>query len=485
MMNLPQLLSKKTAALELLNRRAARRGLLNFTNFTFPQYKAEPAHCLMGDTLDQVVSGDILRLMIFAPPQHGKSEIVSVRLPAYWLGKRPEDPVIISSYAAGLAESKSRQVRDIITGEDYQALFPDIHLRRDSRAVDEWHITGKRGYIKAVGVDGPVTGHGGLLGIIDDPIENWAQAQSKVMRDKTWEWYRKTFRTRIWEGGAIILVMTRWHEDDLAGRLLQDQPKEWHVLRLPALAETQTERDENNKRLNQPIGLPDPIGRQPGEPLCPGRYSAKALLSLKHDVGTAGWIAEYQGVPRPNEGSMFKREWFEIIEALPTGCRFLRYWDKAGTQGGGDHTSGVLMAATPDKMYIIVDVVRGQWSAARREAVIKQTAQLDRERFGNVILWVEQEGGSGGKESAENTVINLAGFTVRAEHPTGSKEVRAGPLAAQAEVRNVKLLKGPWNWDYLEELTGFPNGANDDQVDGSSGAFNKLLKPNKARANAA
>jgi len=171
---------------------------------------------------------------------------------------------------------------------------------------------------------------------------------------------------------------------------------------------------------------------------------------------------------------------------LPAGCRLIRYWDKAGTQGAGNYTSGVLMAATPDKMYIVVDVVRGQWSAAQREAVIKQTAQLDRERYGRgVTIWVEKEGGSGGKESAENTVINLAGFTARAEHPTGDKEVRAGPYAAQAEVRNVKLLRGSWNWDYLEELTAFPNGTNDDQVDGSSGAFNKLLKPNKARANVA
>src|SRR5262249_2639319 len=155
-----------------------------------------------------------------APPQHGKSQLVSIHLPACWLGRRPDDPIIFSSYAASLAESKSRQARRIVESDEFARLFPGITTSRESRAVNNWEISGHRGGMLAVGVGGPVTGHGGMLGIIDDPLENWEQAQSETIREKLWEWWRTTFRPRIWEGGSIVLVMTRWHEDDLAGRLL-------------------------------------------------------------------------------------------------------------------------------------------------------------------------------------------------------------------------------------------------------------------------
>jgi len=469
------------AAQELLNRRAARRSLIRFTCYTYPRYLAERAHELIGETLDRVVAGELRRLMIFAPPQHGKSELASVRLPAYWLGRRPEDPVIIASYGASLAESKSRQARGILEGGEYGRVFPGIGTRQSSRAVQRWELEGHRGSLLAVGVNGPVTGHGAMLGIIDDPFENWKQAQSLVQRENVWEWYQTTFRTRIWEGGAIILIMTRWHEDDLAGRLLRHRPGEWRVLRLPALAEGQAERDENNRRLGLPQGEADPLGREADEPLCPQRFSKAALLSLKADVGTRGWAAEYQGSPRPGEGLLFRREWFGVVDALPAGCRFVRYWDKAGSEGKGDFTAGLLLAVAPDGKYYVVDVVRGQWSAAGREKIIRQTAKLDQERFGFVTIWLETEGGSSGKESSENTIGRLAGFAVHAEHPSGSKEVRAEPFRAQAEVGNVLLLRGAWNWAYLEELAAFPNGEHDDQVDTSSGAFNKLALGRPAR----
>jgi hypothetical protein len=285
----------------------ARSSLLDFTRYTFPTYRADPAHQLLAEALDAVTRGELLRLMVFMGPQFGKSELCSVRLPAYWLGRRPDDPVILTSYAASLAESKSRQARAVGEGQEYAALFPGLATRRDSRAVDHWHLDGRRGGMPAAGVGGPVVGHGGLLGIIDDPFENWEQAQSPVMREKVWEWYRTTFRTRIREGGAIVLVQTRWHEDDLAGRLLAEQPGEWAVLRLPAVAEAQAERDQANERLGLPPGEPDPLGRAPGEPLCPSRFSKPALEQLRRDVGTLAWYGQYQGVPRAPEGNRFKR----------------------------------------------------------------------------------------------------------------------------------------------------------------------------------
>jgi len=465
--------SRQAAASELLTRRKARSFLVDFTRYTYPNYVAEPAHELIAAMLDKVVTGEVNRLMVFAPPQHGKSELTSVRLPAYWLARRPDDPVILTSYAASLAESKSRQARAIVEGNECGRLFTTMATRRDSRSVSHWELEGHRGGLLAVGVGGPITGHGGLLGIIDDPFENWEQAQSQTIRDKVWEWYRTTFRTRIWERGAIVLIMTRWHEDDLAGRLLAQQAGQWTVVRLPALAENQTERDENNKRLGLPAGQPDPLGRQPGEPLTPRRFSLAALLALKADVGSLGWAAEYQGTPRRPDGNRFKRPWFPVVAAAPAVAQRIRYWDKAGTEDGGAFTVGVLVALGPDGVFYIEDVVRGQWSAYNREQVILQTAELDRRR-GPVVTWLEQEPGSGGKDSAHDTVRNLAGFPVFLDRVSGDKETRAEPFAAQAEAGNVRLVAGPWNAGYIERVTGFPNEKYKDEVDASAGAVNKL-----------
>lgn len=175
---------------------------------------------------------------------------------------------------------------------------------------------------------------------------------------------------------------------------------------------------------------------------------------------------------------MFKQEWFEIISAAPAGLRKVRYWDKAGTEDGGARTAGVLMGVDQKGFTYILDVVVGQWSSLDREQIIEQTAKMDGY---DVQVWTEQEGGSGGKESAEATVRNLAGFDVHIEKVTGSKEVRARPFAAQCEAKNVKLIRGGWNKDYLEELTAFPFGRYADQTDASSGAFNKLHAPDQSR----
>jgi predicted phage terminase large subunit-like protein len=469
-------LSPSAAASEITRRREARQRLLNFTTYTYPAYIPELAHELIADCLEAVLFGGIKRLMIFAPPQHGKTELVSVRFPPFWLAHRPEDPVILTSYGASLAHTKSGEARDVMESPAYQRLFPEVCTDQTSRSKESWRIAGHRGGLIAAGVGGPITGFGAALGVIDDPFENWEQAYSQTVRDRVWNWWRSTFRTRIWEDGAIILIMTRWHEDDLAGRLLQDQGEKWKVLRLPALAETQEERDENARRLGRAIGKPDPLNRFPGEPLCPLRYSKETLEDIREDTAEMAWAAEYQGVPRLGEGNRFKREWFTIAGEVPAGARFVRYWDKAGTAGGGAYSAGVLLA-TADDLFYVVDVVRGQWSSAQRERVIKQTAELDRQRFGQVQIWVEQEPGSGGKESAEATIRNLVGFPVFADRVTGSKDVRLEPFASPAEVGNVKLVRGPWNWDWLEEMCAVPSGRYRDQVDATAGAFNKLAQP--------
>lgn len=471
---LPQYVEELQKAAQLA---LARGSLLHFTNYTFPKYVADEAHALIASYLDEMVEGTLKRLMIFAPPQHGKSELAAVRLPAYWMGRRPDDNVILCSYGGTLAQSKSRNTREVVEGAEYRHLFPEVNTSVARRAVQHWEIMPPhRGGMVAVGVGGPVTGHGAELGIIDDPFENWERAQSATERNRVWEWWKGTFRTRVREDGAIVLIMTRWHEDDLAGRLLRDHADEWTVLRLPAMAESQEERDINNERMGLPVGDPDPLGRDAGAPLCPQRFSSKALEGLKVDVGPQVWSAEYQGSPVLPEGNRFKREWFEYVDVSPRKGFRVRYWDKAATAGGGDYTVGLLMSRAEDDHYYVEDVVRGQWSSGERDEIMLQTAVEDKEIYGEVSVWVEQEPGSSGKDSVHAIITKLAGFAVYPDPPTGDKDVRLEPYAAQAEARNVKLVKGVWNREYLDELSAIPNSTYRDQGDASSGAFNKLAK---------
>lgn len=404
--------------------------------------------------LDKVTAGEIDRLMLFMPPRHGKSEMTTVRYPVWRLKRNPTMRIIVGAYNQTLANKFSRKARKIAQGE----LLPS----RERAAAEDWE-TEQGGGLRAVGVGGGITGQGGDLIIIDDPVKNREEANSQTYRDKVWDWYTDDLYTRLEPGGAMILIMTRWHEDDLAGRILasEDAPN-WEVVNLPALAE------EN-----------DPLGRPLGMALCPERYDEEKLQSIATVLGSWSFAALYQQRPAPAEGGMFKRAWFSIVDALPAAdMTWVRWWDKAGTAKDGDYSAGVLMAADGKGTYYVADVQRGQWSSDERNRIMLQTAALDAQRTDSAcVTWTEQEPGSSGKESAEATIKLLAGYAVRAETSTGSKEVRAQPFAAQCEAGNVKLLQGPWNAAYLSEITSFPFGTNDDQVDCSSGAFNKIASP--------
>ena len=255
----------------------------------------------------------------------------------------------------------------------------------------------------------------------------------------------------------------------------EEEPENWHIVHFEAIKEP----DQPEYPASCILELD---GRSEGEALAPLRYSLDKLKKIKRRIGSYFFGALYQQRPSPREGGMFKREWFEILPTLPPGMEtFVRYWDKAGTEGGGALTAGLLMARK-DSVYYIVDVITGQWTAGKREQVISRTLFADREKHGYMQTWIEQEPGSGGKESAENTVRRNPAYTVRADRPSGDKTLRAEPLAAQAEINNVKLIRGAWNDTFLDILTAFPTGKYKDQVDAASGAFNKLAMSIEAEA---
>lgn len=434
----------------------------DFVESVNPRYQWYEYVTSLAAILQRVADDEINRLMIFEPPRHGKSELVSRLFSAYYLYRHPERWVGINSYAAELAYTFSRNARD-----NYHR--NGGRLKSGAAAVKHWE-TEQGGGLWAAGVGGPITGKGFHLGVIDDPLKNYEEAASETIRQKQKDWYASTFYTREEPGGAIIVIQTRWHEDDLSGYLLAkeaDEPEYWHIVHFEAIKEDQVPEYPGTCTL-------EPDLRQPGEALSPARYPLGKLNKIAARIGDYFFGALYQQRPRPREGNMFKRHWFEIVPQVPNDATRVRYWDKAGTQDGGAFTAGVLMARDSAGVYYVEDMLRGQWGATEREKIIKQTAELDGKK---VEVWIEQEPGSGGKESAEATIRNLAGFTVRADKVTGDKVTRAEPFAAQAGGLNVKIKKAAWNNDYLERLTAFPNGKYKDDVDASSGAFNKLSTP--------
>lgn len=469
---------QQEAAKELLKRRLARRSLLEFTRYTFAEFQENWHHRLICEAFDKVARGEIKRLMVFSPPRMGKSELLSRRFPAYYLGLYPDRKIIAAAFAADLAQQFNRDVQRIIDTPEYQVLFPETQLY--GRAVrstaegaylrnsDIFEIVGRRGAYRSAGVGGGIMGMGGHLLLLDDVIKDDEQANSPTYREKTWDWYRSTFYTRQEKDAAIVFTITRWHEDDLAGRILQlaeaeSSADQWHVIRLPAIAE-------------HPVADYDP--RQVGEALWPDKFNTQQLKTVEVTSGSYRWGALYQQRPKAPEGFRIKSAWFadKFVNAAPVDCDRVRYWDKAGTEGAGAYTAGVLMARSADGRLFIEDVKRQQLSAFNREQLIKATAEADRAKYAGhePRIFIEQEPGSGGKESAQATIRNLVGFSVYADPPEGNKDARLEPFAAQAEAGNVYLVRGEWNSAWLDEICSVPFGKYRDQSDATSGGLKHL-----------
>lgn len=453
---------------------AARQRLLCFTRYTKPDYEVNWHHELVAAKLDAVLAGTCRRLMIFEPPQNGKSEQVSRRFPAFALGKRPDLRIIACSYGDSLAQDMSRDVQKIMDSPEYCVLFPDSRLAEahdsEKRTQGQFGVVGHRGYYIAAGIMGAITGKTADIGIVDDPIKNREEAESEVYRDKVWEWYKSAFMTRQFgTGGAIIICLTRWHEDDLAGRLLRTAAEnpdadQWEVVRLPAIAEGHAKY------------------RRIGEPLWPAKYPLSELRRRRAGMGEYDWSALYQQQPAPSGGGLFKEEWFadKFVDVAPVVARRARGWDTAATDGGGDYTCGVRIAEA-DSIFYVEDVVRGQWSPGVAEAQMKLTVELDGT---NVAQREEKEGGSAGKIVIDARTKTFAGKNYEGVPITGSKVTRSKPFRIQCEAGNVRIVRDKgrggvdgtgWNRDYINELCGFPTAKHDDQVDASSCAFNAVL----------
>lgn len=312
----------------------ARRSLLSFTEFTNPLYKRANHHRLIAEKLEAVERGEIDRLMIFMPPRHGKSELASKRFPAWCLGRQPRRQIIAASYNSDLANDFGRNVRNIVAEPEFGQVFPKVSLAPDSQAANRMNTNHGGAYV-AAGVGTAVTGRGADIALIDDPFKDREEADSERRRDIVWDWYRSTLFTRLMPGGSIVLIQTRWHEDDLAGRLLESEGDQWEVLDLPAISDA-------------------------GEALWPEWYPIEALERIKATVGPREWSALYQQKPQPDEGTFFKREWFNADYERPRELRYYGSSDYAVTDGAGDFTVHRVWGLSANGDLYRVDGWRGQ-----------------------------------------------------------------------------------------------------------------------------
>lgn len=451
----------------------ARRRLKSFIAYTMPEYEFNWHHDYMIDKLERFARGDIKRLMVFMPPRHGKSQLVSRHLPAFIFGRNPDARVIACSYSADLASAMNRDVQRIMTSEKYPGLFPESRLNEKNvvttqswlRNSTTFEVVDRKGYYVSAGVGGAITGKGADFAIIDDPVKNSEEASSPTYRNRHWEWYTSTLYTRLEKGGAILITLTRWHEDDLAGRLLKLQEESpesdhWEVVSFPAIREDMSHPG-------------DP--RQIGEALWRSKYDEERLAVIRSSVGSRVWASLYQQRPAPDEGGLIKGSWFSWYDEAEEGTINF-YVDTAYTEKQQNDPTAIL----------------AYWKSGN-DLYLKSCATV-RKEFPELIRFIQEFAMKNGytnssriaiepKASGLSVIQQLQAQTslnvVKDKPPRDGKVARVNAVSAIIESGRVHLPMGrAWVDGFLEECKVFPNGTHDDQVDCLVGAIQReLMRP--------
>jgi predicted phage terminase large subunit-like protein len=405
--------------------------------------------------------------IVNVPPGSTKSTILSIMAPAWVWTRMPSARFICSSYTLPLALDLGIKARDIINSEKYQKCFPEVQFST-SQNTKGYYANTRNGMRLSVGTGTSVVGFHAHFIIIDDPIDPLGAISSEECNTAN-KYISETLYSRKIDKSVTVqwLVMQRLAQNDPTGYALENvkpgEPGYRHIC-LPS-------------RISPEVKPKHLRGRYVDGLLDPHRLSDKILTEAHSRLFDFGFACQHMQTPIPLGGGAFHTDKLFIEPPSPNRKdwkRIMRYWDKAGTQGGGMFTVGIKMGQDVSGRYWVLDIIRGQWDSFTRENIIKQTAMMDGR---NIPIGIEQEGGSGGKESAESTIRNLAGWTVIKDLPKGKKEMRADPYATQVNAGNVRLAPGPWNAAYISELKFFPHGTYMDQVDASSGCFAWLAKP--------
>lgn len=423
-----------------------------------PTWICAPHLALLNIKLMEVARGAINRLMVFLPPRHGKSTLVSQYFTAWFIGNWPDKRVILSSYEADFAATWGRKSRNIL--EEYGKDIFGVELSSDSSAANRWDIAGRKGGMITAGYGGAITGKGADIYIIDDPIKNPEQAHSKTVREHQDDHYKSVIRTRMEPSGAIILILTRWNEDDLAGRRLREMAEggeRWEVLSFPAIAK------EN-----------DILGRKPGDALFPQRYPVEALLNIKKSIGAYWWAALYDQDPRPDEGNIFKRQWWKYYKSSDVKpedfTRIIQSWDMAFKDTAAScYVSGQVWGEKGADKYLL-DQKRDKLDfVATLEAFQMLSKKWPRS---SAKLVEDKANGPAVIASLRHKISGIIPVT-----PHGSKEARAHAITPYIEAGNIYLPQDArWIDDFVNECSAFPNAAYNDQVDSMTQALDYLTR---------
>lgn len=456
-----------------LRRSLAQQSMAGFVYATMPAYLMGWVHETICAELDAflaaVAHGLSPRLMLCMPPRHGKSELASRRFPAYVFGRYPDMSIIGTSYSADLSSRLNRDVQRIIEQPEYAAIFPDTRLSAKNirtvasgaylRNSDLFEIVGHGGSYRSAGVGGGITGMGGDILIVDDPFKDRAEADSPTIRRKVWDWYTSTLYTRLAPGGGILVINTRWHMDDLSGRLLEaarrGEGDQWRVVEFPAIAA----RDEAR--------------RMAGEALHPERYPLEQLEAIRRTLGSREWEALYQQRPVPDGGSIFKAQWlrFWLPKDLPAVFdQVLISWDMTFKDGDDtDYVVGQVWGRKGADRYLL-DQVRARMGFTDTLAAFRALAEKWPQATRKLV-----EDKANGPAVIDSLKHHVSGIIP--VEPDGSKTARAHAVTALFEAGNVHIPHPqhcPWASEYVAELTQFPGAAHDDQVDATTQALRDM-----------
>lgn len=430
--------------------------LLPLAVWSWPGYKIAAHHRRIAAALEAVERGEITRLIINMPPRHGKSMLASEYFPAWYLGRNPDRYVIHCTYAQEFADDMGRKVRNLMSQPEFACIFPGASVRSDSSSARRFH-TERAGTYVAVGAGGPITGRGAHLLLIDDPIKGRDDAESETMRRKLKDWYGSVAYTRLMPESAVVIIQTRWHEDDLSGWLLREHADEgWTVLSLPAI------NDDD-------------------EALWPEAYPITRLMQIKKAIGTRDFEALYQQRPSPGEGGIIKRGWWQYYHSMvsPDTAKssfdeIIQSWDLAfKSTTGSDFVCGQVWGRTGPDAYLLDMDCRRMGFTETISAIRKMTSKWPMAR----PVLIEDKANGPAAMSVLRTEI--AGI-VPVDPGTASKESRVHAVTPMIESGNVflpsKALGFEWLEDFSEQCAAFPSGANDDMVDAMSQALGRLYK---------
>jgi predicted phage terminase large subunit-like protein len=432
----------------------ARRDLIEYAKLQWPGYRANQHHYAIANVLERVAAGEIKRLMIFAPPRHGKSVLTSENFPPWFLGNNPDKYIIHATYAQELAEDFGRKIRNQMQDSLFKSIFTSCNLSADSASQKRLTTTSGGAYF-ALGVGGAATGRGAHIFLIDDPIKGREEAESEAYRRKLKDWYKAVAYTRLMPGGAVVIMLTRWHHDDLAGWLLREHASEnFHILSLPAIAEDH-----------------DPLGRKVGEPLWPSDYPLSTLQKIKEQLGSRDWSALYQQQPTPEEGSIFKIEWFSRYHKLPPHPKLLVHsWDTGiKDEEINDPTSCTMWHAHDIKIYLADRFNRRLQFPDLRRAV---QSLAERDNPNHILIEDKGSGQQLLQVLQRETRLPVIGVMPKGGKYAESKIARAQGVSGLIESGRVCLPESaPWLVDYESEIAAFPNAPHDDDVDSTTQAL--------------